>query len=116
MPALAVWTLFVWGGRLRNLAADPDGLVGADRSTLALSALFCLLAVMVTVGFVVRQAAPVTVVLATVTVVVWLIRGADIALGDHSAGFIAVHLALAAVSIGLAALAVRSIRYPVVDG
>ena len=40
---------------------------------------------------------------------VWAVRAVDIALGDHSAGFIAVHLLLAAVSGALAAAAWRAV-------
>ena len=106
VPVLAAWTLFVWGGRLRNLAADPGGLAEANRWSLVSSVVFCLLAVAVIGGLVVKRARVVTAVLAAVTTVVWLIRGVDIALGDHSLGFIAVHVVLAVVSIGLSAAAV----------
>jgi hypothetical protein len=50
-------------------------------------------------------------VLAGWTTVVWVVRAADIALGgDHEAAFVAVHVVLAAVSIGLAAWAVTTDR------
>jgi hypothetical protein len=50
-----------------------------------------------------------TLALAGWTVVVWIVRGVDIATGDHSAGFVVVHLALGVISIALAAVAVRSV-------
>ena len=50
-------------------------------------------------------------VLAGWTTVVWVVRAADIAFGGgHEAAFIAVHVVLAAVSIGLAAWAVTTDR------
>lgn len=111
--AFGLWTLFVWGGRLRNLWLDPGGLSEANRWSLVGSLAFTAL------GFAVlalSRFGPVTarrlavVALAGLTVVVWAVRAVDIAVGDHSTGFIAVHLVLAAVSIGLAALATRSVR------
>jgi len=42
------------------------------------------------------------------TVGVWAVRGVQIALADHEAAFIVVHLVLAAVSIALAVATVRT--------
>jgi hypothetical protein len=59
-----------------------------------------------------RQGGPAVLVpalvipLAAMTFGTWLVRGFDIAAGDHDLGFIAVHLVLAAVSMTLAGLSV----------
>jgi hypothetical protein len=42
------------------------------------------------------------------TVLVWVVRATGIALGDHDGAFIAVHVVLAVVSVGLAALVVAA--------
>lgn len=101
--ALPLWTLAVWGGRIRNAV---DGDEGAGPVLLALT--FVLLAVAALLD---RRAA---YVLAGWTIAVWVVRIVDIAiLSDRGAAFIAVHLVLAAVSVGLAAWTVtRSARAP----
>ena len=40
----------------------------------------------------------------------WAVRAVAIGLGDHDAGFIAVHLALAVVSVALAGWATRQVQ------
>lgn len=112
--AFATWTLLVWGGRLRNIAAD-DGLDGAGLALrIALASVFVVAGAAVAlllwrtnrrptpgVGAVVRP-------LALFTTVVWLVRGGGIVLdSSHAAGFKVVHTVLAVVSIGLAVLADR---------
>ena len=112
--ALAGWTLFVWLTRVRNVLGE-DGLgTGARLGGLALAASFLVLAGSVLAGAGRRPGllGPATRGLAAWTVVVWVVRGVDIALGDHSAGFVVVHLALGAVSIALAGLAVRALGAP----
>lgn len=91
--ALVVWTVVVWVTRLRN----ADGSAGA----VALSVLFLVLAAAVVAT---RAHALPVVVLAGLTVVVWLIRLPMILVADHGAGFKVVHAVIAAVSIGLAGL------------
>lgn len=92
---LACWTLFVWGTRLR--------------SGLALLPLaFVALAVAVLLR---RRDRTTALVLAGATAAAWVVRGVDLAvLSDHDAAFVAVHLALATVSIGLAAWVVADLR------
>jgi hypothetical protein len=91
--ALALWSLFVWGVRIRNAA-------GAAGPTL-LAVSFVALAVAVLVS---RGARLPTLGLAGWTVAVWVARLVDIALlSDHDVAFVAVHAVLAAVSIALAA-------------
>lgn len=115
---LAGWTLFVWLTRVRNAVGDDD-LSGAARiGTLLLSASCVVLAAVSLAGL---RAGPASLrravgALGLWTVVVWPIRAVGIALGGHGAGFVVVHLALAASSIGLAAWAWRAVgsRRPVV--
>jgi hypothetical protein len=115
--AFVGWTLFVWIGRTRNAVTDPE-LSGSDRvGPIVLSAIFLLGAVVLGAALYrdhvaatpasARALRYVARVLGAVTVAVWLVRAGDIALaGDHEAGFVAVHVMLAAVSIGLAVWAV----------
>jgi hypothetical protein len=106
---LVVWTLLVWTTRINNIWADDtlDTTGKAGRTALALS--FTVLALAVGWALVRRadRVRPVVVVLAVWTTAVWIVRAVGIAAGDHSAAFVAVHVVLAVVSIGLAALAVR---------
>jgi hypothetical protein len=117
-----VWTLFVWGGRIRNAFAD-DSLAGWSLAgPVLLSVSFTLPALLLGVGWLVRSRTvrPTgdrataldlgTKLLATWTVAVWVVRATDIALlGEHSTAFVLVHLALAAVSAALAVTAWSSI-------
>ncbi len=118
--AFLVWTLLVWSGRVRNAFADAT-LDGSGRAgPLLLAAAFVVPALVLaglTVGEWRRGSGPgswssrLLVALVAWTVVVWVVRGADIAFaGDHDPAFVAVHLVLAVVSIGLGVLAVRGDR------
>ena len=90
---LALWTCFIWGVRIKN----ADGSVGA----IALSLLLIGLAALVLVT---RSGGVVVVLLAGVTIAVWLVRIVDIALlSDHPGAFKVVHVALGLVSMALAA-------------
>jgi hypothetical protein len=114
--AFAAWTLFVWTGRVRNVWADSSldtaGKVG--RSALAMS--FVVLALPVLVWAVRRRASVpaamryLVVALAAWTVGVWVVRSAGIWVHEHPVGFKVVHTVLAAISITLAALAVKRLR------
>ncbi len=115
VAALVAWTLFVWIGRVRNII-DDETLFGWSRNwRLGFATSFIALAVGVG-GLAIRQLtveaanpwlANLVAILAVYGIVVWLIRGADIVLGDHSVGFKVVHAVLAVVSIGLGALNLR---------
>ena len=110
--ALVAWTALVWTTRIGNIwrdhALDTGDKVG--RTALALS--FTALAVAVLIALVRRARWLATAVgaLAGWTTAVWIVRSVGIATGDHEAAFIAVHLGLAVVSIGLSAAAVRHLR------
>jgi hypothetical protein len=119
LVAMVAWTLFVWIGRIRNIVND-ETLAGWSRSwRLGFSASFVALAVAVG-GLTIRHLLPagdgpagrallsrLVTVLAGYSIVVWLIRGTDITIGNHSVGFKVVHAILAVVSIGLGGLALR---------
>ncbi|MEL7210548.1 MAG: hypothetical protein AAGK32_20335 [Actinomycetota bacterium] len=111
---LVGWTLLVWATRIDNIVADESLSAGGRTARLALALSFVVLAVAVAIAWVVpaarRAAVPLVGALAGWTVVVWIVRGAGIALGDHDAAFIAVHLVLAVISIALSAAVVRTVR------
>ena len=101
---------FVWVTRIRNAAGD-DAMSTANRNgAFALSAV-CLVGAAVVATLGARSSRPRWVVAIVVAHgLVWLVRGAQIAAGDRPPGFKVVHVALAAVSIALAAAIVRSTR------
>lgn len=112
--ALVVWTFFVWTTRINNIVAD-DALEGGQKAArVALALSFTALVALVVVALAARPAwlRPAVTVLAVWTVAVWTVRAVAIGLGDHDAAFIAVHLALAVVSVVLAGLATREVRPP----
>lgn len=114
---LVLWTWFVWGGRIRNALGDPELGGSALVGTVVLASSFVVLATALAVMMVrdrvrggpggVRGA--LTWILALWTTGVWTLRVVDIAaFGGHGIGFVLVHVALAVVSIALAAWAVAS--------
>lgn len=111
------WTLFVWGGRIRNAVADV-ALEGAERTaTLALSASFVVPALVLAAGWAMRRSRAGaalrwgTAVLAGWTVAVWVVRAADIALtSDEGVAFVLVHVVLALISVVLAGAASAAVR------
>lgn len=112
---LVAWTLFVWVGRVRNIAADDD-LEGWGRvGRLALSVSFVVLGVATLFALVRRSARgrlldALVLVLASWTTLVWVVRGAGIVYADHDLAFKAVHIVLAVVSIAVSGWAVQSRR------
>ena len=94
---LAGWTVLIWAGRVRNIL-DADGRI----VELIVPVLLVVLGLATFVRP--RRVAP---LLAMVTVIVWVVRVPLVLVHDHSAGFIAVHMVLAAVSIMLAALTLQ---------
>ena len=114
---LALWTLFVWGGRLRNLVtsdlAATDGLAAVNRWSLVGSLIFVSMAIAVLGALSLKRPRVLSTMgtaLVVLTVAVWSFRGIAIAAADHSAGFVAIHTALAVVSIGLAAWTFKRVR------
>jgi hypothetical protein len=103
---LAIATLVIWAGRIRNAASGDEG---AGPVVLALTFVGLAVAVLATRT---RNRA-VEAALAGWTGAVWLVRAVDIAvLSDHDAAFVAVHLVLAAVSLALAAWVGRDLAVP----
>jgi hypothetical protein len=112
--ALVAWTLFVWVGRVRNIV-DDEALTGWSRIwRLGFALSFVVLGTVAGVLALGRLVAGtrawrsrglwlVAVSLAAYGALTWLVRGIDIALGNHSVGFKVVHVVLAVVSIGLGA-------------
>jgi hypothetical protein len=96
--ALAAWTLAIWTGRVRNVLADGGG--AAD---LVVPVGLLILAVLALVSP--RRAW----ILAVATIGVWAVRLPLVLAHDHSIGFKVVHTVLAAVSIGVATWALRSV-------
>lgn len=116
--ALVLWTLFVWGQRLANLAGGDESGPSAVVS-LVLTVVLASLAVAAGVALLSawRRGAPMTAgwrqgvvrLLAVVTVAVWAVRGTGIVVDWRSPGFVAVHVVLAGVSALLAVAAWRSV-------
>jgi hypothetical protein len=119
---LVLWTWFVWGGRIRNVLSDASLEGWGMWGPLLLSVSFVALSIVVAVLLVRRwrhgagsssaeALSRALLALAGWTTVVWVVRALDIALtSDRGAAFVAVHVALAVVSIGLSAWAVTADR------
>ena len=107
---LAGWTLFVWATRIRNIVGDDALSRGERAGHLALALSFTVLALVV--GVVAWRRLPrlweAVVTLGAWTLGVWVVRSIGIATDHHSAGFVAVHLVLAAGSIALCAHTIRA--------
>jgi hypothetical protein len=106
--ALAGWTVFVWGTRVRNIVRDGGGSL-----SLLVAVAMVVLAVAVAVSLV-RRGSPRWAVpaLAAATVAAWAVRAPMILTGDHGAAFKVVHTVLALVSVALAVAAVRATASP----
>ena len=107
--ALVLWTLVVWGSRLRLLFGDPDETT-ATRTVGAITALVFVAAALAVGAALLRSAArwnQVLVLFAAAGSIYWLVRMVLILGRDHSVGFKVVHAVLATVSIGLAIMAWR---------
>lgn len=115
---LSVVTLLVWTTRIRNIWTDESLATAGQLGRTALSLTFTALALTgVWLWWDARQRgtarpwAPSLVrTFALWTTAVWVVRGAQIATADHSAGFVVVHAVLAVGSIGLAWWADRGAR------
>lgn len=111
---LAVWSLFVWGLRARNLTGDQATVGAAEIVPVVGFVVAGLVLVSIlwrTKGRALLDAERLVIVMiAAVTGVWWLVRGVEIFFDDHSAAFIAVHTVLALVSIGLSLRALTAAR------
>ena len=110
---LVVWTLGIWGSRLRNISAD-DELVGFDRSVAVTVAFVLLAAASITGAGILREATwvgrPLSV-LVVVGIVRWTLRGPVILVSDEwSVGFKVVHTLLWVVTVIASVLAWREQR------
>lgn len=98
---LVVWTFVVWLGRIRNIIGD-DTLSGSRFAwSLGVAVTFCALAAAALGALRDDEAQMPARLLALVSIGYWMIRGVQIGLADHSAGFIAVHTVLSLVSVTL---------------
>lgn len=112
---LATWTLLVWTTRINNIWTDDELTFVAQTWRTALALVFTAFALAIVTswwrarraGQVDRWVPAAVRAFALWTIGVWLVRGVQIGLADHSAAFVLVHTALAVVSIGLAAWAWR---------
>lgn len=119
LSAFAAWTLLIWATRFANVWRDDALSTGGKLARTLLLATFVVGAGLL-VTLIVRarreDALPTASVqavrvIACWTIGVWVVRGAQIVLDDHPAGFVAVHLVLAVVSIGLAAASIRAVNH-----
>ena len=106
--ASALWTLFVWGTRVRNIGND-DTLGGGEKAfafvvcVVFIGAAIAMLAMLVT-----RQSARLRALLpvfAVATVGWWVVRSVLIVAHDHSMAFRVVHIVLGIISSVLAVAA-----------
>jgi hypothetical protein len=119
LVAFGAWTGFVWVTRIRNAFEDDELTAGGKAAAVALAATFLAFAAATLVWCWRHRRAglpPETMTLLVPfvawTAVVWVIRGTGIVLGDHSAAFVVVHLALAVISVVLGVVALRSVPRP----
>lgn len=112
MWALVAWTVLVWTTRIANIWQDDDLESAQQLLRTALAVSFTALAATTAWALWRRPAwlAPAVRLFAGWTLGVWAVRSTAIALGDHSAAFVVVHLVLALASALLAVLALREIR------
>lgn len=96
--ALAAWTVFTWGTRVRNAAGDHEPITAYIVPVV-------LVAIALAAVIRARRWGPLLVVASTVA---WLVRVPIILVGDYSFAFKVVHTMLAVITWLLAAWTVRS--------
>ena len=99
----AGWMAFVWVTRIRNAAGDDQLSTTAAALAYALSAIGLIGAAVLVAAAWKGIAVWLVVPVAVIEIVIWVVRGTTIALGDRAPGFKAVHVVLAAISVALAA-------------
>jgi hypothetical protein len=111
--ATALWTMFVWGTRVRNIAGDDD-MAGAEKAfgflvcALFIGAAIVMLALLVASRWTSLRA--VLPVFAIATAGWWALRSVLIVVNDHSMAFRIVHIVLGLISSVLAVAAWRAAR------
>lgn len=112
---LSVATLLIWTTRIRNIWTDDELDTSGQVSRTALALVFTALALATLArwwrarrtGAAPGSAPRLVRTFAAWTVVVWAVRGVQIALAENAVGFVVVHTALALGSIALALWADR---------
>ncbi|MDH3704749.1 MAG: hypothetical protein OES57_01705 [Acidimicrobiia bacterium] len=112
--ALPAWTLLVWVPRIRNIWVDEALSVPGQllRTTWAVVFIGLAIGALWLAWRHARSAVGWWRVFVIWTVGFWVVRGVQIAVAGHDAGFVAVHTVLALVSIGLALWSWPSGREP----
>ena len=111
--ASALWTLFVWGTRVRNIAGD-DALDGVEKAfglvvcAVFIGAALTMLALLLTRRY--GRLRAVLPVFAVATVGWWAVRSVFVVVNDHSMAFRIVHIVLGIISSVLAVAAWRAVR------
>lgn len=111
---LSAWNLFVWGGRIRNILADPS-VVPTWSILASLGFTAAALAVLGFWGLRWRKGEAtegagrwIALAAAAAGIALWTFRAIVIALADYSPAFVAVHTVLAVVSVILGVMVLRS--------
>ena len=114
---LLVWTVFVWGSRLRNVWAAGDISTNGQVLRTVFALVFLTLACAAAWRLWVGRGQPLgdwtqrlLVALVVWTVGFWLVRGIGIIIDDHTVGFTVVHTVLMVISIGLAVVGSRALK------
>jgi hypothetical protein len=116
LAAFVAWTTYIWVTRIANAWGSSTESTSSKVVSTVISVVMLVLAAGGLVVLVRTWRRPLTVlgawivqVLCAVTAVVWVVRGVQILASDHDAAFKIVHVALGAISIGLAALVWRMV-------
>lgn len=104
--AIGVWALLAWGGRILIVFDAGSGVW--DRTRIALSLITAAAAVVALWAG--RWIKPALLAYAAVAAVVWIRSAVFVMTDDTTPAFVAIHLFLAAVSLGLGVLAVLTAR------
>jgi hypothetical protein len=109
LATFVAWTTYVWVTRIANTWGSGTETTGSKVFSTVLSGVMLALAIGGVVVLVQTWRRPLTVgaarflqVFCGVTVVVWVVRAAQIAMSDHEAAFKVVHIVLGVISIALA--------------
>ena len=117
VAVFVLWSVYVWVTRIVNALGDDT----ANKPLAVVLALTVLAPALATGVVLVRARERLLVdaearlwrAFAGWSALVWLVRGAEIAVSDHELAFKVVHVAIGAVSVGLAAATVAVTRHEV---